>query len=120
VSMVVSGRTLNVTLFFNNLAREKKPKKKVADFNKFNLQGAMLKDNYDSGSSRPSSLNTMKTGKKTLGTVYNRKIAEQHYGADCRDLFDCLDYLKKTSVEKRKTSNHSRKGDIRSVAGQQM
>lgn len=55
------------------------------DFNKFNLANAMLKENYDSGSSNPSSYNTMKTGKKTLKERVNRRLEPPKYGEECKD-----------------------------------
>ena len=41
----------------------------------------MLKENYDSGSSNPSSY---KTGKKTLKERINRKLGDSQYGGDCK------------------------------------
>lgn len=56
----------------NSLAREQK-KLLTKDFNKFNLQPVALKDKFEDGSSNPSSMNTMNTGKKTLGTQYMKR-----------------------------------------------
>jgi hypothetical protein len=58
--------------YSNSLAREQK-KLLTKDFNKFNLQPVALKDKYEDGSSNPSSMNTMMTGKKTLGTQYMKR-----------------------------------------------
>lgn len=56
---------------------------KMKDFNEIQLESAMLKENYE-GSSNPSSMNTMQTGKRSLKDRRRKKLADSIYGGACK------------------------------------
>ena len=57
--------------------REPRVKLDTKDFNKINLESALLKENHDDRTSNQSSNNAYKTDKRTLNTAVNRRL----YGA---------------------------------------
>lgn len=55
--------------------REQRINLNTKDYNKFNLQNAMLKDPHEDITSNQSSGNTYVTGKRTLNTMMNRRMS---------------------------------------------
>lgn len=66
------------------LGREAKPNLKTKDFNKIKLESALLKTDYDSCSSNPSSMYTAQTGKRTLNERNQRKLGHSQHSGTCK------------------------------------
>jgi hypothetical protein len=66
------------------LGREAKPNLKTKDFNKIKPESALLKTDFESGSSNPSSRFTGQTGKRSVNERNKRRLGESQYSGACK------------------------------------